>query len=244
MTLGEGVDMGITWTKKFAAADDGDPLTGAQLGTLQDDIGVALSGTSPELWKSMPVQLKTASYTLVADDVGKMTVFNSATGVVATLPDITASEVIAIRNINAGTVTITPDASDTCDVASIIDTETVVLVADSVNNKWRCVSRSSSTASAVATPVKLGSWETKADATTYQASTDGFVVGCCRYSAGGAGTQVELYTDSNSTPTTLRGFGHAINGSYQSATLMCPVKKNDYWRTVGCLSWVYWIPLS
>ncbi|MFH1837997.1 MAG: hypothetical protein ABH808_00650 [Candidatus Kuenenbacteria bacterium] len=85
----------------------------------------------------------------------------------------------------------------------------------------------------------LGDWETKTADTIYQAPTDGFVTFYCS----GSKCTCELYgyTDSNSSPSTLktRSIGH--NGS------SFPVKKGDYWKVSksqnGTPS-IYWIPLG
>lgn len=79
--------MAITWTKKWTSADDGALLTGAQLGTLQDDIAAAVTlqaGTGP----NQLVQLD-ASARLPAVDGSQLT-------------GITATQVGAISGV--GTV--------------------------------------------------------------------------------------------------------------------------------------------
>jgi hypothetical protein len=84
----------------------------------------------------------------------------------------------------------------------------------------------------------FGAWETKANNTVYQAATDGFVVA---YAA--SDVEIEVYTDSNNPPTTMRtgNYGNATTGR---GGVCCPVRKNDYWKIVGCVAYsaIYWIP--
>lgn len=90
----------------------------------------------------------------------------------------------------------------------------------------------------VTTPLKrLGAWLVRADNTVYQAATDGFVVG--QYAGTAA---IYGYTDGSNPPTTARQLngGGAIN---IEKDLGFPVKKNDYWKTLNCTGFVYWIPL-
>lgn len=96
--------------------------------------------------------------------------------------------------------------------------------------------------------VGLGAWVSKSSGTTYQAATDGIVVG---FGAMAVGASLAMYTDSSSSPTTQRvniistvSTGN-INGSVVSGFM--PVKKNDYWVANGAgTAWttLFFIPLG
>jgi hypothetical protein len=80
---------------------------------------------------------------------------------------------------------------------------------------------------AVSAQVGLGAWTTFSTGSNLQASTDGFVM-AYGSNSGGQGV-ISGYTDSNSTPSTLR----ATNRSYtagESASIMFTVRKNDWYR--------------
>ncbi len=85
----------------------------------------------------------------------------------------------------------------------------------------------------------LGAWAAKSDNTVYEAATDGFV---CAYQALGTST-LTGYTDGSNPPTTIRHFNSVTGITQQAHGLMMPVKKGDFWRTIGAAS-VYWIPLG
>jgi hypothetical protein len=84
----------------------------------------------------------------------------------------------------------------------------------------------------------FGAWASKSDNTVYQAATDGLVVGA-RATTG----NMYLYTDSSNPPTTERQADYQGGGSERSC-LSCLVKKDDYWKTTGCASYVYWLPIG
>lgn len=92
--------------------------------------------------------VKTDNYTVQASDFGNVLVMNNASAKAFTLPNINTASVIILKNIGAGLCTITPDASDTCDVASLAQNESVTLVADTTNNVWRNVAKVGASASA------------------------------------------------------------------------------------------------
>lgn len=129
--------MAITWTKKFGATDDGAVLTGAQVGQLQDDIDSSLSAGSS--WASATTNIKTSSYNITTADIGKLLIANKTTALTFTLFDITGDEVVIIKNIGAGTLTIACDASDTTEVSTVAQYQSTVLVSDGTNNVWRAV---------------------------------------------------------------------------------------------------------
>lgn len=87
----------------------------------------------------------------------------------------------------------------------------------------------------------LGAWTTKASGTIYQAGTDGFVTVVIGV---GSTTTIYGYTDSSSSPSTLRAaqqvpwFSGTAYGS-----LGFPVRKNDYYQTAGGGT-VYFIPIG
>lgn len=68
----------------------------------------------------------------------------------------------------------------------------------------------------------LGSWTSKTPETIYQASTDLFIA----TTNGTTNGNVEILTDSNSSPSTIRQY---INSTY-SGSMACVVKKNDYYQ--------------
>jgi len=91
---------------------------------------------------------------------------------------------------------------------------------------------------------QLGSWVDKsASYGAQQATTDGFVVAIS--SSANDNSTMTFYTDANADPTTVRGIANASPSTYLG-TIMCPVKKNDYWKLVVVNSTVavYWIPLG
>lgn len=84
----------------------------------------------------------------------------------------------------------------------------------------------------------LGSWETKTNGVTYQAMTDGFcIANSDTYGIG------YFYTDSSSSPTTVRWLDYAAVGHGHFCTAMGFAKKGDYWKTADVAN-VYWIPLE
>jgi len=84
----------------------------------------------------------------------------------------------------------------------------------------------------------LGSWVAKSNATTYQASTDGFAIG----EALSGASEVDGYTDAATPPTTRRASNWSTTGTRASITL--PVKKGEYWKITGADQYVYWVPLE
>jgi len=93
----------------------------------------------------------------------------------------------------------------------------------------------------------LGSWISRSNNTSYEATTDGFVVAYGGDTGGVGGFYI--YSDANATPTTMiaRCYTSGADvGVVQTATV--PVKKGDYWRVVksgsGATPTVRWIPLG
>lgn len=97
---------------------------------------------------------------------------------------------------------------------------------------------------AIPSAVALGDWVSKVGSYgTQQATTDGFVVFCF---SSGTNDRADVYTDSNSSPSTIRVQALCPNGG-GAANGCFPVKKSDYWKitlTGGTMNYAYWIPLS
>lgn len=88
----------------------------------------------------------------------------------------------------------------------------------------------------------LGTWSSKSSGTTYQALTDGFVVGFLD-TAGNNNNHMTGYTDSNSSPSTLiiqAGAPSASNSGSAYWPFTMPVRKGDYWVINGNCT-IYWI---
>lgn len=92
------------------------------------------------LFESAVISIKTDNYTLLAGDVGKFMVMNNASAKAFTLPAITGNEIYILKNMGAGTCTITPNGAQTTEKASLAQDECVILVGDLANTKWRVVS--------------------------------------------------------------------------------------------------------
>lgn len=106
--------------------------------------------------------------------------------------------------------------------------------------------------------VKYTSWgafTAKSAGTTYQATTDGFVVGST-YTAG-QGNGFIAYTDASSSPSTIIQRGHSVGGlgeTYISVPIAFPVKQGNYYKVIGYdynfstsngqVDTLYFIPLS
>ena len=91
-------------------------------------------------------------------------------------------------------------------------------------------------------PNILGTWETKANNTVYEAATDGLVTAWA--TSGPSGSWVLGYTDGNNPPITVRA--HCAGGSSSAGTTLgitMPVRKGDYWKVTGA-NVVNWISLG
>lgn len=86
--------------------------------------------------------------------------------------------------------------------------------------------------------VVLGAWASKSDNTVYTALTDGFVTAYDSSRGSMYG-----YSDSSSPPTTVRAQTYAGESEAVNQHIMFPVKKGDYWKTVGATT-IQWIPLG
>lgn len=124
---------------------------GATIGNIKGATGsTGATGASGDgLFNTAITNIQTGDYSVLASDYGKAVVANKDTAIAFTLPNITATSVIFLKNIGAGLLTITPDASDTCEAASLKQYESAILVADTTNNVWRNIARSGSSATSV-----------------------------------------------------------------------------------------------
>jgi len=89
----------------------------------------------------------------------------------------------------------------------------------------------------------FGDWETKSANTTYQATTDGFVVAV--RSANGS-SSFNVLTDSATPPTEVRG-SHGDSGDDaddSKGSSSSPVRAGDYYKVTysGGAPTVYWVP--
>jgi hypothetical protein len=89
--------------------------------------------------RNADISIKTDNYLLTATDKGKIMTMNSGVAKAFTFPDIVGNEISMIKNMGAGTLTLTPDGSDTIEQATLEQDESVILVGDGTNNKWRIV---------------------------------------------------------------------------------------------------------
>ena len=88
------------------------------------------------------------------------------------------------------------------------------------------------------------SWNSKSINMVYgPVNTDGFVIVIAILSS--LTDSYSIYTDSSNPPTTQRAGYTSVSASTTATTLMCPVKKGDYWEavTVNFASGTpYWVP--
>jgi len=88
--------------------------------------------------------------------------------------------------------------------------------------------------------LQLGDWLSRSASTTYEATTDGFVV---VYQGAAGANEVVIYTDSDNPPTTKRSSDSTQSGDVSAFS---PVKKGDYWKITtsggAATSRYYWIP--
>ncbi len=85
---------------------------------------------------------------------------------------------------------------------------------------------------------KFGTWELRTNNTNYLAGSDGIVT-----AYNGGGITIHGYTDSSSSPTTVRIYNQG-DASTGNTGLTMPVRKGDYWRVEGATGAVYWIPIG
>jgi len=89
-------------------------------------------------------------------------------------------------------------------------------------------------------------WESRSASTIYQADNDGLfiVTGVC-----GNGDSIEIYSDANASPSTLRARGGVYQGEGNSrwTQLTVPVRRNDYYKCViddSTDSTIFWVSQS
>ena len=85
--------------------------------------------------------VKTDNYSLVYDDVGECFVMNSSLPKSFLLPIIGDGYYYYLKNIGSGTVTITPFGTNTTDATTLYTDESIILVADFINSKWRTLAK-------------------------------------------------------------------------------------------------------
>jgi trehalose-6-phosphate synthase len=86
----------------------------------------------------------------------------------------------------------------------------------------------------------FGAWASKSENTVYQAETDGFVV-CQAYLSADF---TYIYSDSSNPPTTAR-VRIKLSTYDNYTTIMCPVRRGDYWKTVNALAGsTFWLPIG
>lgn len=94
-------------------------------------------------FKSLPAATKAADYTVVAGDVGKLLIMNSATAKTFTLPAFAAvgdGAVVAFRNIGVGACTLDGDGAEEINGAITLvlaQGEEILMSADKTNSQWR-----------------------------------------------------------------------------------------------------------
>lgn len=84
-------------------------------------------------------------------------------------------------------------------------------------------------------PGEYNTWSSKSIASTYQALTDGTVCGMVTTAGSGTSSYLTGYSDSSSSPTTVRGYASAIENSQADHSVtrnsFCfPVKAGDYYK--------------
>lgn len=92
-------------------------------------------------FETAQVSIKIDNYLLTSGDKGKLMIMNSGVAKAFTFPDIVGNEVYLIKNIGVGTLTLTPDGSDTIETSTLDQEDSVILSGDLSNNKWRVISR-------------------------------------------------------------------------------------------------------
>jgi len=87
----------------------------------------------------------------------------------------------------------------------------------------------------------FGAWDAGAPwavNTSYLAATDGFVMAVAQNA-----DSIIIYTDGSNPPTTVRQSGYRGGSEAVTQSIMCPVRKGDYWKVVAATT-IYWLPLG
>lgn len=125
---------GTTWLlKQYDGVDD------VIIGTINTTTNTFIAAGGA--FASAEISIKTDNYTLVATDRSKLMVMNSGTAKAFTFPDIVGNEVYLIKNIGAGTLTLTPDGSDTIEQSTVLQNDSYILIGDGNSNKWLVLSK-------------------------------------------------------------------------------------------------------
>jgi len=187
-----------------------------------------------------------ASAATLTINIGEMVCSNSA-GTIRRMRAITSAITLTWSNIDTGSET-----NDTYYVYAVADADATTFTGvislnsstptgvtyfkrlGSFENTSGDITRASITNDDNTYALQFGDWESKSSGTSYQATTDGYVVG---YTTGG--NTITGYTDSSNPPTTIRIIDDTVA---QEASITLPVKKGDYWKIVGTLVALYWIP--
>ena len=201
-------------------------------------------------------RLAYSSATTVTVAVGQVTCSNTA-GTLRQMRSNTSATSVTFSNIDTGS-----EAAGTWYVYAVADADagafTVMVslsataptgatyykrIGSFVNDSSLDITESSITNDGDYFGLSIGSWETKTNATVYQAPADGFVVAYAYWGSGDL--DAYIYTDSSNPPTTWRcqSNGFAYESQPHEDTMTCPVKKGDYWKTVACTT-VYWIEFT
>ena len=201
------------------------------------------------------------NYTVLATD-NFVTVNSSAVNpTVINLPAATARVAPAglplmIQNVGTNPVNVTPHGTDTINGANAVKSlpavsggnqPTYLLLCDGVSAWFIVASFATSVAPA------LGPWDAaRAVQTIYQAATDGQVTAYITTNANGVSGEIIGYTDSSSTPLTVRARDSCQRQDgtvvLYSGSITFMVRKGDYWEVgsanvVGSVSVVvFWIP--
>jgi hypothetical protein len=163
---------------------------------------------------------------------------------------------LMIQNVGGNPVNVTPHGTDTINGANAVKSlpavsggnqPTYVFLCDGVSAWFIVASIATSVAPA------LAAWDSaRAVQTIYQAATDGIAIGYIVTTSNATNAFLAAYTDSASTPVTVRqqSYVHRQDGTIQilGACVMTPVRKGDYWEigqsiVAGTTAvTVFWIP--
>jgi len=86
---------------------------------------------------SVKALVKTGSHTISSANRGKLFILNSATNKIFTLPAVANGLWYILKNIGVGYMTITPNGTETTECSRLYTNNTVILIADVANLKWR-----------------------------------------------------------------------------------------------------------
>lgn len=143
--------------------------------------------------------------------------------------DAAGTGTVDLIKADANDVAVVPDGTQTATNAAPVDDK------DIANKKY--VDDTVST-----NALNFDTPSSKTAGTSYQASTDGFIYGYCTNA--GAGIDMDLYTDSNSTPTTQVGKMQFGTTTSMSIPFCFPIKSGNYYRivnTAGTLNAYYFM---